>query len=417
VPSRVRYSIAAFLLLGTAINYLDRVNISVAAPAIMAMTAFRKSDFGMVFSAFLLGYTIMQIPAGILSDKKHTVRLLAIAFCLMSVLTALTPLASRTLLSLLCVRFLLGMSESVIFPAVTALNARWFPANEFGRAQMFCASGAPIGQMIAYPLTAWLVTRASWQAAFYASAALGLLWAFAWYARATDYPPANAPAPDRERTARHDASAQLPSPAWRLRRLLAALPIQLLSASALGFSFVLWTVLSWLPTYMVEARGLKLSEVGGYGAAIQLCGAAGLISSGMVSDWLLRRTGRIEWARARLPGISLLVSAVLLVAAVTVSSTGWSIGIFGAFYFALMSAPIAYHGSPAALLPHQPGSVYGIINCCASFGGVLGPSVVGFITAAASQWQRSFEAVAGVGLIAAVLLLIVPIHRLDARQQ
>ena len=65
----VRYRIAALLLLGTAVNYLDRVNISVAAPSMMAHTGMQKDQFGLVFSSFLLGYALMQIPAGISCDR------------------------------------------------------------------------------------------------------------------------------------------------------------------------------------------------------------------------------------------------------------------------------------------------------------------------------------------------------------
>jgi MFS family permease len=66
------------------------------------------------------------------------------------------------------------------------------------------------------------------------------------------------------------------------------------------------------------------------------------------------------------------------------------------------------------LLPQQSASVYGIINCCASFGGVVGPTVVGILTTVAGRWERSFEIVAAIALIAAILLFVAPVRRLDA---
>lgn len=411
----VRYSIAAMLLLGTAVNYLDRVNISVAAPSMMAATGLNKSQFGLVFSSFLLGYAIMQIPAGLMSDKKNTARLLLFAFILLSLFTALTPLASQILIALVGVRFLLGLAESMIFPAITALNARWFPREEFARAQMCCAAGAPIGQMIAYPFTAWLVIKASWRVAFYASAALGLVWVLVWYVYARNDPREHPRMSVGELATIKGAASFEDTQAWSFGKLAAAAPVLILCASAFCFGFVLWTFLFWLPTYLVEARGLTLKDVGVYGVAIQLCGAVGLLSSGVLSDLVLSRSGRIRLARARLPGVCMGLALAMLISAVMTKSPPLCLTLLAAFYLFFMASPVAYHTTPAALLPRQAASIYGVVNCCASSGGVLGPVIVGFIAESADSWQQSFEIVATVGFVSATLLFLVPVRTLDGK--
>ena len=413
----VRYKIVSLLLTGTAINYLDRVNISVAAPAMMAATGLQKSEFGLVFSAFLLGYAAMQIPAGLIADKRNTKRVLAISFCALSLLTALTPLAAKTLMSLLIVRLLLGISEAMIFPAVTAFNVRWFPPGEFARAQMIGASGAPIGQMVAYPLTAWLVLQASWQMAFYVSAVLGLIWVAVWHWFSRNYPREHPAITAAELALVPGAENSDPSPGWPLRRLATAAPVVVLAASAMGFSFVLWTVLFWLPPYLTEARGLSLARVGAYGVAIQACGAIGLLGSGVLSDAILKRTNKVHIARTKLPAVCMLLAVVCLLAAVTTPSTPGCLILLGAFYFFLMSTPVAYHATPAALLPRQAASIYGIINCCASIGGIFGPAAVGFITTVAGRWERSFEMVAAIAFCSALLLFAAPVRPLEASSE
>lgn len=409
----VRYRVVGLLLAGTAINYLDRVNISVAATAMMSGTGLQKDSLGLVFSAFLLGYAVMQIPAGVIADRRSAKRLLALAFCAISILTALTPLAAHTFVSLILVRFLLGACEAVMFPGATAFNVRWFPPAEFARAQMLSASGAPIGQMIAYPLVAWIVLQASWQVAFYVSALLGIIWLCFWLWYSRDYPRDHPSITGKElslldRQVPPETESNRP-----LLKLLTTAPVLVLSASAMCFAFVLWTFLFWLPTYLAEARGLSLGSIGAFGVGIQVCGALGLIASGAVSDFILRTTQKAHLARPKFSGVCLLLAVMFLTGAVTVASTPTSLVLLSAFYFFFMCTPVAYHATPASLLPSQAASIYGVINTCASLGGVLGPAIVGSLVTHATGWERSLVIVAGVGLVASMLLFAVPVRRLD----
>jgi MFS family permease len=136
-------------------------------------------------------------------------KVLAIAFCGFSVFTALTPLGQSTFMMLLTMRFFVGAFESVTIPALTSLNSRWIPRAEFARAQTLSLSGLTIGQMIAYPLTTWIILHWSWPLVFYVNAALGFVWAVVWLRYATDtpetlatlhrLPPRTIPPPSRRR--------------------------------------------------------------------------------------------------------------------------------------------------------------------------------------------------------------------------
>lgn len=185
---RVRYRIVGLLFSGTVINYIDRVNISVAAPVIIAASGWSKSEFGTIFSAFLVGYAVLQLPGGLVADRWSARKVLALAFCGFSLFTALTPPAVSVFWLLLGTRFLIGLFESVTIPALTSLNARWIPRAEFGRAQTLSVSGVTVGQMIAYPLTTWIILHYSWQTVFYFNALLGFVWAAVWLWFATDTP-------------------------------------------------------------------------------------------------------------------------------------------------------------------------------------------------------------------------------------
>src|SRR5213593_2972069 len=117
----VRYRIIGLLFCSSVVNYVDRVNISVAAPVIMRETGWDKGSFGLVFSAFLIGYALLQIPGGVIADRWSARKILALSFCGFSLFTALTPLGQHAFFLLLALRFLVGAFESVTFPSLTSL--------------------------------------------------------------------------------------------------------------------------------------------------------------------------------------------------------------------------------------------------------------------------------------------------------
>jgi hypothetical protein len=144
----VRYKLVGLLAGGSAINYADRVNISVAAPAMMASLGWDEARFGIIFSAFLLGYGILQIPAGALADRWGAKLIIAWACVGFSLFTALTPLGGSSFALLLAIRFCVGLFESMTFPSYASLNSRWIPRAEYSRAQTLSLSGVYIGQTL-----------------------------------------------------------------------------------------------------------------------------------------------------------------------------------------------------------------------------------------------------------------------------
>ena len=408
----VRYKLVSTLFAGSAVNFIDRVNISVAAPAMMLASGWQKDEFGLVFSAFLFGYATAQIPSGLIADRYSARRLLAWAFCGFSLFTALTPVGALAILPLLVVRFLVGACEAATFPSITAINSKWFPASEFARAQTISLSGGSFGQMIAYPLTAWIVLHVSWQAAFYVSACLGFVWVVVWLRTSTDHPKDHPAVGAPEHAVTSNADVPSTGHGLPLRSLLTAAPVIVLSLGAMCFGFVLWTFVFWFPTYLIESRNLSLAAVGVIGIGIQASGLLGTIVSGVVSDKLLKKTLSPRLARPVFAGACIAISMALLLGAISTSSVTLSVALFGLFYFSLMTVHVAFLATPAALHPRSAGTIFGVINCCASLGAVLGPAVVGVLVVHAHSWAQSFALVSLAGFVCAALLLGVPVRRL-----
>ncbi|HJY83467.1 MAG TPA: MFS transporter [Candidatus Binatia bacterium] len=407
----VRYNMIGLLFCSTVVNYIDRVNISVAAPVIMKESGWDKGQFGLVFSAFLIGYALLQIPGGVIADRWGGRKVLALAFCGFSLFTALTPLGQSAFVLLLLMRFLVGAFESLTMPALTSLNSRWIPRAEFGRAQTLSLSGITVGQMIAYPLTTWIILHSSWPMVFYVNAALGVVWAAAWLWYATDTPGSHPSISQAERD--YIATHLPPKPATPLplRAVFTSPSLFILSLSYMCFAYVGWTFFFWFPDYLVEGRGLSLEVMGVIGVAVHGAGFVGLISGGAISDWLLRTGWSPQFARVRFPGIGVALSLPFLLGVALVSSTTTCVVLMLLFYLLFASAIAGYTTVALEFNPHLAGSIFGMLNTLGSFAGIFGPMTTGFILSqSGGNWTLPFFAATAVGAVCASILFVVPIR-------
>ncbi len=262
------------------ITYLDRVCISAAAPDMRADLGLSAIQMSYVFSIFALAYAIFEIPGGWLGDRIGQRKVLTRIVACWSLFTILTG-AVNGLVLLLVVRFVFGAAEAGAFPNLSRALARWFPPNQRGRANGIMWMGARVGGSLAPPLSAWLITRIGWRITFALFGATGIVWCLIFYPAYRD------PAPSAPTTA-------APAP-WR--RIFTSGNLWALFGmyfcSAYGFFFFV----TWLPTFLIEDHGLTLEQSGVYAALPLGFGAVGCLAGGAFSDWLVRRTGNLKWAR------------------------------------------------------------------------------------------------------------------------
>ena len=406
----VRYNMIGLLFCSSVINYIDRVNISVAAPVIMATTGWDKGQFGLVFSAFLIGYALLQIPGGLIADRWSARKVLALAFCGFSLFTALTPLGQFGFVLFLTLRFLVGAFESMTFPALTSLNSRWIPRAEFGRAQTVSISGITVGQMIAYPLTTWIVVQFTWPSVFYFNALLGFVWAAVWLWYATDTPREHPRISPEEQDYIETNLSPKPSTPLPISTLLRSIPLFTVCLSYMCYAYIGWMFLFWFPTYLVEGRGMSLETMGIMGVFLHGAGFIGILSGGALSDWLLRNGWSAQFARARLAGFGVGLSLPFLLGAAIVPSTTVCVLLLIVFYFFFASAVAGYTTVSIEFNPHFAGAIFGMINCLGSFAGIFGPMTAGFMLAGGESWTLPFFVATGVGVMCSGILLVVPIR-------
>ena len=372
-PTRARHRMVAFILVLVAVAYLDRVCISTAAPAIKAELALTDAEMGVVFSAFTLAYALFEVPSGWLADRFGARGTLTRIVLWWSAMTAATGLAVG-FGSLVAIRLLFGLGEAGAFPATARAYARWLPERERGRAFGLAIMMGALGGALTQPLVVWLLERMSWRHAFAVFGTVGLVRAAAWWSWFRDDPAVH-PAVDRAelRTIVDGGCDHREAPPVPWAELARNPSLVALCAMYFGVIYGWYFYLTWLPTYLLRARGFDLTHAG-WLAALPLLGiAAGVGSGGWVSDRLAARGGS-----RRTPAlVGLPLAAVAIVLAATTAD-----GFASALFLTAAAALAAFGVAPAWAVATEIGGVHagvvsGAMNMCGNVGGALSPLVVG----------------------------------------
>jgi len=382
------------------INFVDRVNISVAAPVMMKSLGWDKAQFGVIFSAFLAGYTLFQFPGGIVADKWSAKKVVGLSCLGFSLFTALTPVAGLAFGTMLAIRFLVGAFESMSFPAYATINSRWTPRHEYSRAQTVSLSGSYLGQTFAYPLTTWIVLTFSWPVVFYFNAVLGVLWVIAWLLFSANSPREHPKITPDELSEIEGNLAVRPRILVSTWSIVKSRPVLMLSLSYMCLVFGVWMIVLWLPTYLVEGRGFTVQAMGWIGMIPTIASFAGLVGGGVLSDYLLKRGLSTRTARVHGPSLCIALGIPFLVAAVLVPWGGVSVALIAAYLFTINLATGGYWSVPLELNPQLVGAISGVMTCAGNLGGIFGPMTAGYIFKATGSWSLPFLIAAAFALVA-----------------
>ena len=403
-----RYTILLLLFLLSLVNYIDRVNISITAPVMMPELGWDTGLFGVVFSAFVCGYALFMIPSGLLADTRSAKTLLVWACFGWSLFTLLTPLGQHAFLLMLALRFLVGAFEATSLPAATVINARWVPKHELGIAQMISLSGIYAGQLIAYPISTWIIAHFTWRGVFYFNAVAGFLWIVLWLMFGSDRPPASESQRPEVQEAKPVEKLKVP-----LGALLSTPAVIALTLAYFFWAYGLSMVVAWLPTYLVKARGYTIQEMGVVGMLPVAGGLIGVLGGGALSDYLIRRGVRPAVARKGIPATAIAISAPFLAIAATIEAPMAAVLAFAVFMLFTTLGLVAFWSIPVEMNTRLAGSIASIMNFGGNFGGFFSPMVAGFLVERTGDWSVPFYTAAGGCLLGAVVLgLMVPVRPL-----
>jgi MFS family permease len=398
-----RFSVSNTVLLIICLMYLilyvDRVNISTAAPLIKADLGLSNTELGLVFSAFAYPYALFQLIGGYIGDRFGARRTLFVSGLIVCAATAATG-AVGGLVSLFAGRLALGIGEGATFPTATRAMAAWVPERDWGFAQGITHSSARIGNALTPPLIALLVGLVTWRGAFLVLALLSLVWVLVWLRYFRDVPtspPLTA-----------DELAALP--AHGRRQTTEAVPWfklfrRMLPVTAVDFCYgwTLWLFLSWIPSFFYQNYHQNLTQSAFYSAGVFLAGVIGDTLGGVLSDRILKRTGNRAAARRNVIVAGMLGGFLFLIPVMLVDDVNVAAVSLAAAFFAVELAVAPIWAVPMDIAPRYSGSASGMMNFGFGVAGIISPLVFGYLIDRTGSWTLPFAGSIGLLLLGAAL--------------
>lgn len=402
-PRRSPWPVVALLSLTATAGYICRVNISTAGALVMEEFGLTQAQMGRIFSAFLLGYALFQVPGGALADRWGTRCVLTAGSFAWAALTSLSALVGRGLpasgaraaiAALVASRFLLGVAAAPTYPAAARGVASWVRPGQQGRATGMVIASVGIGSAIAPPLVSAVMVEWGWRASLLVSAAPALILALFWL-RAVQPPPLSAPAP---RASEHAAAAQLPAGCMRSPSFI------LLTASYTLQGYVGYIFVFWFYLYLVQERRFDLLRGAWVSSLPWILSIAAIPLGGWLSDRLAAGRAGPIWGRRAVPLAGMALAGILIsfgaqtrspsmAAAALALATAFVLCVEGPFWAAMMS-----------LAGGRSGTAGGVMNMGCNIGGLISPALTPLL-AQYLGWQGALHVAAGLSLLAAFLWL------------
>ncbi len=411
----LRWGIAILLGIGIVINYFDRTNISVATKPFEQAFHLSAAQMGIVLSAYLWSYTLLQIPVGAMLDRIGVKWLMRIGTIIWSLATFMTALVSGLGLVILS-RVLLGIAEAPAFPGSSKATGYWFPLNERGLATSAFDAAAKFSNVIGVPIVAAAVTIWGWRAGFFVTGTLSLIYAALFWIGYRD-------PKETKRLSREEYSyiveggaQQETKPVSTMKSLGFLLRQPKVWGLALGFAaynYSFYLFLSWLPGYLETQLHMSVLKSGFYTIVPWMVATlTDIFIGGLLVDTLIKRGRSSTSVRKTLLVIGMLLGIAVIGAAFTTNAniaiTWISIALGGLAF----SAPIAW-SIPSIIAPRGTvGTVGSIMNFLGNLSGIAAPIVAGYIFDATGSFLLNFLIAGGI-LVVGILCYLFLLGRIE----
>jgi sugar phosphate permease len=389
--------------------YLDRANYGFAAAAGMAADLhISKVLNALIGSLFFLGYFAFQIPGALYAQRRSVRRLVFWSLLLWGACATLTGVV-RDANWLLVIRFLLGVVEAAVLPAMLILLANWFTRSERSRANTFLILGNPVTILWMSVLSGYVVQALDWRWMFILEGVPAILWALIWWRLVRDHPTQVAWLAPAERDAIELALSREQAGIKPVRDYAAAFrsrEVLLLCAQYFFWSIGVYGFVLWLPSILKEGSTLGIVATGWLSSAPYLLAVVAMLATSWLSDRLLNRK-LVVWPSLLLGALAFYGSYLL-----GASHFWWSFTLL-AIAGAAMYAPYGpFFAMISELLPRNvAGGATALINSMGALGSFAGSYLVGYLNAATGTPGASYVLMAVALLIAATATLLVQAGR------
>jgi MFS transporter, ACS family, glucarate transporter len=424
--SNVRWFLVFWLFVLSAVSYLDRVNISIAAGSIAETYHLSDVQLGKVFSSMLAGYALFQTVAGRLVDRLGPRLVLTAGVLWWGVFTALTALVpasiSSAVLAFAAVRFLLGAGEAVIYPSANQFVARWIPVQERGIANGWIFAGVGAGAGLTPPLITYMMIHHGWRSSFWVCSIIGFVAAAVWFLVARDTP-AEHPQVSAAELAFIKSGRMFPSnpgivstknpasPASESRslvpwtRVISSKEVCAATLSYFCYGYVAWIFFSWFYRYLAKVRGLDLKASAFYSMLPFLAMLVCCLLGGTLNDRLTRWKGP-RLGRCILAAVAIALAGMFIALGSQVKSARMASVVLAGGAGALYLSQSSFWSLTADIAGSSSGSVSGFMNTGNQIGAAITASLTPWI-ASRYGWTASFLVAAALCLVGAACWLVV----------
>ena len=374
------------------INYVDRGNFATTETLITDELRLSATQLGVLLSAFYYGYVVCMPGMGWLAERYGARRVLAAGLTLWSIATLLTGFAG-SFATLLGLRILLGIGESVTFPCVSKMLAQSVEVSRLGVANGVMSFGYLLGPAVGTLLGGYLMTVYGWRGVFMIFGSLSLLWLWPWSRVVVPSRPSG-PA----------TTAGEPSFAQILRQ-------RALWGAALGHfasNYTYYFIISWLPYYLVKSRGFTLGSMVAIASWAYLLNALTAFAMGWVADHWIRAGRSATLVYKGLMATGHLSAIVCMLGMVMLPAAGSVAALFAFCVLGAVSYPGVFAIPQIIAGPGAQGRWVGVQNACGNVAGLLAPAITGVLVDQTGLFNVAFGLAAGVnmlGLIGWVFIL------------
>lgn len=380
----IGFGVVGLLALGMLINYVDRGNLSTAAPLIKDQLHLTNTQAGILLSAFFWSYTPFQPVAGWLAERINPYRTLAIGVAIWSAATALIGIAGG-FISLFAMRLLLGMGESAIFPCNAKILAHDLAPERLGSANGLIGAGQALGPAIGTFAGGMLMASYGWRPIFVLFGLISAAWLLPWIFVA------------RRASVRGQTRANLPPPSFLT--ILGKRECWGASLGHFAHNYGLYFLITWLPLYLVKSRGFSMEEMSELGALLYILYAVSTQASGVICDRWMAQGGSSTMVRKTFVTLGHLGVAACMGLCALGGPTASVVGLVASgLFFGMNSATIFPIGQTLGG-PHAAGKWMGIQNCLANLSGILAPIITGYVVDTTGKFGLAFALAAAVSLV------------------
>jgi len=412
-----RWYIIAMLVLCFTFMYLGRASISIAGPVLMKEYGWTGTQFGLVSTAFFIGYALTMLPAGWLSDRFGATKVIVIGTLLWSVFTLLTPFGAAAISSLIFIRVIVGLGQGVTLPATSSLVSRWVPKQEAGKAQGWTLIGVPLGVVLTMLTGVYLIQNYNWQTIFYIFSILGPIWCVIWAKFGKDRPDLHASISKEE--LEYIVSGQGSKDSGSLAVSLTAKEI-FSNISVWGaiiayfcYNYVFYLLLTWLPTYLAVGRGFTLVKSGYFTMIPYLVAMITYPLGGILADWASQKFGD-NIGRKLFPVCGLIIGGIALIFGAQANNANMAIGLIAASMGCLTITQGGFFSIPIIFAPKNAGTIVGMYGFIGTMAGISAPLVTGMVV---DSYGYSYALFLGssMAILGAIILLTAKVKQIEAK--